>query len=100
MAYKLVKQNSNCNIILYVLLFLIAAWALTILYPKLENFKMFQESEKNLICSKKCCSTTWPTPININDKRINDTDIGTKYQASNINCNDGINDTGCVCVPI
>jgi hypothetical protein len=51
----------------------------------------------NIICSKKCCSTQWPTPndTQIIDDRINEND----YFPTNLNCNNGINDTGCVCKP-
>lgn len=100
MVYKLVKKNSSCNYLFYILLFLIAAWGLSVLYPPIEKFKLGGEDSKELICSKKCCSTTWRSPVEIKDNRINDKDIGTKYTSSNINCNDGIRDTGCICVPM
>lgn len=52
---------------------------------------------EKIVCSKKCCSTQWPTSKNtqIIDSRINEND----YLPTNLNCNDGINDTGCICQP-
>lgn len=64
-----------------------------------EPFKLFSGSDKDFICSKKCCATQWPTPVDINDDRINNNDIRIKYTTSNIQCNDGLNNTGCICVP-
>jgi hypothetical protein len=50
---------------------------------------------EKLVCSKNCCSTQWPTSIStqIIDPKINIDD----YLPTNLNCNDGIRDTGCVC---
>lgn len=48
-----------------------------------------------IICSKKCCSTQWPTPT---ATHIKDPNIDmNEYLPTNLNCNDGINDTGCIC---
>jgi len=48
---------------------------------------------EKIICSKECCSTQWPTSVNIKDPKINMKD----YLPTNLSCNDGIHDTGCVC---
>ena len=48
---------------------------------------------EKIICSKECCSTQWPTSVDIKDPNIDMKD----YLPTNLNCNDGIHDTGCVC---
>jgi len=50
---------------------------------------------ENIVCSKDCCSTQWPISekIHVKDKKIN----MNEYLPTNLNCNNGINDTGCVC---
>ena len=50
---------------------------------------------ENIVCSKDCCSTQWPISENIQvkDPKIN----MDEYLQTNLNCNNGINDTGCVC---
>lgn len=66
---------------------------------EIEDFddKKYMFPMEKIICSKKCCSTQWPTSKNtqIIDSRINEND----YLPTNLNCNDGINDTGCICQP-
>lgn len=59
-----------------------------------EEFKLFPYSDTEYICSKNCCATEWKK-----DNVVNDGVDGTKYQASNLNCNDGSRDTGCICFP-
>jgi hypothetical protein len=50
---------------------------------------------EKIVCSKNCCSTQWPTP---ESTQIKDPNIDMKeYLPTNLNCNDGINDTGCIC---
>lgn len=99
MPYKLTTQQTTSNPLMYVLLFLLATWAMTTLLGHVEGFKLFFGSDKELICSKKCCTTEWPASVRIQDDRVPDADLGTKLLPSNINCNDGIKNTGCVCVP-
>jgi hypothetical protein len=50
---------------------------------------------ENIVCSKDCCSTQWPISENIHvkDPKIN----MDEYLPTNLNCNNGINDTGCIC---
>ena len=50
---------------------------------------------ENIVCSKDCCSTQWPISdkIHVKDPKIN----MTEYLPTNLNCNNGIYDTGCVC---
>lgn len=102
MPYKLVKApNSLNNLLLYIVLFVIALWAIKKICNNVEHFKIYSSSNKDLICSKKCCSTEWPTPITYQDNSVNYMDIGydKKFRTSNINCNDGKQNTGCICVP-
>ncbi len=50
---------------------------------------------EKIVCSKSCCSTQWPTP---DTTQVKDTKIDmNEYLPTNLNCNDGIHDTGCVC---
>jgi len=64
------------------------------LYNNNENFNI------DYICSKKCCFSGWPNSIIINDNIVDINDIGKKYKTTNLNCNNGINDTGCICKKI
>jgi hypothetical protein len=50
---------------------------------------------EKMVCSKSCCSTQWPTSVStqIKDPKID----MNEYLPTNLNCNDGINDTGCIC---
>ena len=57
-----------------------------------EEFKLF--GDKEFVCSKNCCFTGWK-----NDVEVNDGVDGSKYTASNLTCNDGNRNTGCVCFP-
>lgn len=51
------------------------------------------------VCSKQCCGTQWPVPINLNKGSKNISKyIGSKYFTSNLSCNNGVTDTGCVCL--
>ena len=49
---------------------------------------------EKIICSKKCCSTQWPNTTN---NSIDPNIDMNKYLPTNLNCNDGIHDTGCIC---
>jgi len=59
------------------------------------QIKLFPDSDKSFFCSKNCCATEWRSDMNI----VNDGVDPEKYQASNLNCNDGVQDTGCICLP-
>jgi hypothetical protein len=58
------------------------------------------EKSYNLgVCSKNCCATQWPVPINLTERsRIDPRLIGSKYFRSNLTCNNGVINTGCVCL--
>ena len=50
---------------------------------------------EDIVCSKDCCSTQWPISGKIH---VKDTKIDmNEYLPTNLNCNNGINDTGCIC---
>lgn len=50
---------------------------------------------EKIVCSKNCCSTQWPTPqpMQVEYQKID----MNEYLPTNLNCNDGIHDTGCMC---
>jgi len=51
------------------------------------------------VCSKNCCATQWPVPINLTEKsRVDPSLVGTKYFTSNLTCNNAVINTGCVCL--
>jgi hypothetical protein len=63
-------------------------------YFNLTNDTDIGYNMEKIICSKKCCSTDWPNTTNNSiDPKID----MNKYLPTNLNCNDGIHDTGCVC---
>jgi len=74
-----------------IMLVIFAIISIIYIYNNNENF------ETDYICSKKCCFSGWPNSVEINDNIVDINDIGTKYKTSNLNCNNGINDTGCIC---
>jgi len=61
---------------------------------KNDTSKSISHIEK-IVCSKDCCSTQWPISdkIHVKDPKIN----MEEYLPTNLNCNNGIYDTGCVC---
>jgi hypothetical protein len=53
------------------------------------------------VCSKNCCSTQWKTHIDVTEgSKVKSTDVGPgkKYLTSNMTCNNGVINTGCVCI--
>jgi hypothetical protein len=107
--------NIGCFFILLVILYLLYYNFNTCGYnqstDESEDFEVLDDDNKNyfdlkystpmgynmdkIICSKNCCSTQWPTSIST---RIKDPKIDmNEYLPTNLNCNDGINDTGCIC---
>jgi hypothetical protein len=64
-------------------------------YYDLENDKPMNYNMEKIVCSKSCCSTQWPTSEStyVKDPKID----MNEYLPTNLNCNDGINDTGCIC---
>lgn len=63
-------------------------------YFDLKNDTPLGYNMEKIICSKKCCSTQWPNDTNNSiDPKID----MNEYLPTNLNCNDGIHDTGCIC---
>lgn len=51
----------------------------------------------NAMCSKSCCSPQYPVPFSLpTDKMV--CDSNEKYVPSGITCNNGWQDTGCLCM--
>lgn len=125
MRYELVKlsngQNQCKSIGLLLLLSLTAIFVINKIFNNFEHFetsknkplkttnktnnKLFIEpilSSYNIgTCSKNCCATQWPVPIDLAERsgvKKSDVGFGKKYTASNLTCNNGVRDTGCVCL--
>lgn len=49
-------------------------------------------------CSKNCCSTQWPIPIDVTETSGLTLDDVKNYHTSTLTCNNGIKNTGCVCL--
>lgn len=91
MKYILVKENSYNYLYLFIILiFIIIAYYYYYKYNKIEKFTY------NLgKCSNKCCATQWPVP----DYIQSDDDIDfSLVSTSNLTCNDGVNNSACVCL--
>lgn len=108
MVFRLVqKSNSNCKTIWMILILLISICLIVNKLYELRNNEYFDnkqlskpKSTYNLgTCSKNCCATQWRTPINITEQsKVLSTDIGKKFFTSNLTCNNGVINTGCVCL--
>ena len=111
MVYRLKPNpNSNCNISIFAI-FTFVIITILLLYKyksnifKLEKFtnqKKKQKKDKSYnlgVCSKNCCATQWPVPIDLTeDSKVKLNEVGTKYFTSNMTCNNGVTNTGCVCL--
>ena len=55
-------------------------------------------STGTLMCAKNCCYSGWPASIDIDESAfgIKSGDMGTKFKATNLKCNNGFT-TGCIC---
>jgi hypothetical protein len=122
MSYKLVKKNNNSKYFIYWIIIIIFLFIIfnKFNYNNSEYFDINKEKKhlKNIstskynhsnitkaktynlgVCSKNCCATQWPVPIDITEKsKIDQKLIGEKYFRSNMTCNNGIINTGCVCL--
>ena len=124
MNNTLLKNN---YIYLYIIIFSLLIFLIIKYRTNYENFNNltwapYKESQSNTnnkplsveklndkypICSKKCCSTQWKvnldsdiidnTLIEKENKAISDSNLFAESLPSNLNCNNGVNDTGCVC---
>lgn len=91
-------NNLVCFCILIVILYLLYYYYFNTCgcntsSEEFKNFNLNKDKPMNynmekIICSKNCCSTQWPTTVQINDSNINIDD----YLPTNLNCN-----YGCVC---
>ncbi len=114
MTFRLVKQeNKNCKILwLILILFVCICLVINYLYKNRSN-EFFdttlqkqikkqnpQQRSFNLgVCSKNCCATQWQVPIDVTEKsKIKQGDIGSNLIRSNLTCNNGITNSGCVCL--
>lgn len=86
------------NIIISLFIFNIIYYILMTF--EIENFSDISDNNEILtsigICSKKCCPDYYNN--NIIDDRIKDGDIGNKYLTTSFSCNDGVRNSGCVCL--
>lgn len=120
MAYELVKISNNKNKIYWTILILSFCVFIfvTFIFKDSENFDnkskdINKNKNKNKYiepllssynigtCSKNCCATQWPTPVDVTERsgvNMKDVGPGRKFTASNLTCNNGVKDTGCVCL--
>ena len=49
------------------------------------------------LCSKSCCAQQYPLPFDLPDDLLI-RNSGVKYVSTNYTCNNGFQDTGCVCM--
>lgn len=98
MTYFLVKKSNNyLNIVWIVVIIIFTILSFITMY---KNKELFDNKKYKLgLCSKNCCSTQWNTPINVRENsKVDLKDVGKKYATSNLTCNNGIINTGCVCL--
>ena len=112
MKFRLVKKpNKDCKIFWMILILIVSVCLIihTLYKQRLHEFfsnkkhkksKTIQNPSYNLgVCSKNCCATQWKVPIDVTERsKVKPEEIGKKYFRSNITCNNGIIDTGCVCL--
>ena len=97
MKYILVKKSNNYIDTIWI--FIIVLFIIIALISIFRKKESFNNSYNLGVCSKNCCATQWKTPINVTEKsNVDIKDIGTKYYTSNLTCNNGKIDTGCVCL--
>ena len=62
------------------------------------GFSTESSSSGSLLCAKNCCFSGWPASIQIDESNygIKQEDMGIKYRATNLKCNNGFTG-GCVC---
>lgn len=63
-----------------------------------KQIELFTSSYNLGVCSKNCCSTQWPIPIDVTEDSGISIKDAQKYLTSNITCNNGVTNTGCVCL--
>ena len=112
MKFRLVrKPNKDCKIFWMILILIVCLCLIfKTMYKQRKNEffnnKKYKTKKTNLdpsynlgVCSKNCCATQWEVPIDLTERsKVNIKDIGKKYFRSNLTCNNGILNTGCVCL--
>ena len=109
MLYKSVKIFNKQYNIIWIILILLFCSIISLLLIKYINYTSQYENyindntlskSYNLgVCSQNCCATQWTVPINLTkNSKIHPNLIGKKYFTSNLTCNNGVNNTGCVCL--
>jgi hypothetical protein len=105
MAYVLIDSDStdNNNYLLYIVIFLFSYFIFSKIFKKSNLNEMFNlikmsDTQQN-VCSKKCCFTGWNSSVQIEDENVSDADLMNKFSTSNLNCSNGIDNVGCVCIP-
>jgi len=100
-------------VLLVVILFLINSFQANKFYKfhKFHKFEKFNNWYNNgissitesgaagtVMCAKSCCYSGWPASVDINESAwgVKPGDMGVKYRATNLKCNNGFT-TGCVC---
>lgn len=102
MLYQLVKTpQSYCKSFWMILILIFVG--LTFINYKVERFDNKKSKKSNTynlgVCSKNCCATQWQVPINLTENSgVTKEMVGSKYFTSNLTCNNGTVDTGCVCL--
>ena len=93
--YSLIKKkNYNYYYIIILLIIII------IIYYLYNNTKLYETFTYNLgICSRNCCATQWYVPNSIREQNdINPDNYNSDLIRSNMTCNDGIKNAGCICL--
>jgi hypothetical protein len=105
MPYKLIKSNRNitfCSnkIIIIISIILSILLIINICYNNYEYFDILKnKNNKDAVCSKNCCTTQWNTNIDVTEKsNISVDEVIKNYNKTNLTCNNGITNTGCVCI--
>jgi hypothetical protein len=101
------KINTNNNTMTWfiILFFIVIIYLINHFTKFTEKFNQITDAtiteaagQKTFICAKSCCFSGWPSTIDIDESQfgVNPEDIGTKFRATNLRCNNGFT-TGCVC---
>ncbi len=118
MAYELVKLSNKRQETFIIVLILVVVGILLFKFMDIYPFKSkhqekftadninnsISNDDKSYtlgVCSKNCCTTQWPVPINLTEKsKVTPDMVGKnkKYSRSNLTCNNGVINTGCLCL--
>jgi hypothetical protein len=106
------KSADNIFIWRFIVLLLVILFLINLVKAnKFEKFEKFNNwynngissitessSAETIMCAKSCCYSGWPASISIDETAlgVKPEDMGVKYRATNLKCNNGFT-TGCVC---